>query len=258
MAVRHEVFTGGWTRRPLLAAAAAAVALCAVGVSGCSVISKIKTAVDTAEHNKATMDAFTQKIQSGPTTFQATYVTTGSSPTKIVYAVQAPNGVAFKDTPAKSGNQSDNFDLVVNHSGAYSCTPTSPGSSSIACNQYPKLSDADYANVLDFYTPQHWVTFLRDFALAAGIAGDKVTTSSKSVNGFNMSCVDFTPPGEGTSTVCTTAQHILGYVKVTGDSTSFEIKSYSTSPSSSLFQVPSGAKVTKVTIPSGSVTSTTS
>ena len=65
------------------------------------------------------------------------------------------------------------------------------------------------------------------------------------VNGFSMSCVDLVAPGEpGTSTICTTSEGILGYVKVAGDSTSFEIKSYSSTPSDSLFQLPPGAKIT--------------
>ncbi len=237
-------------------ALAGAFALGALGLGGCSAISKIKNAVDTAEHNKTTMDAFTQKLQSGPTTFQATYVTTGSAPARVVYAVQPPNEVALKVTGSKSGSQSDDFTAFVNSSGAYVCMPPSASSSVTTCSKYSKLSESDRGNIVDFYTPQHWVEFLRDFALAPGIAGDKVTDSSKSVNGFNMSCVDFTPPGEGTSSICTTDQNILGYVSVTGDSTRFEITKYSTSPDPALFQVPAGAKVTTVTLPS--VTTTTS
>jgi hypothetical protein len=39
-------------------------------------------------------------------------------------------------------------------------------------------------------------------------------------------------------------------VKVATDSTTFEIKTYSTSPPASLFALPAGAKITTVTIPS--------
>jgi hypothetical protein len=119
-----------------------------------------------------------------------------------------------------------------------------------------KAAAATENTIFSFYTPAHWVTFLRDFALAAGLAGDKVTTSSKSLNGFSMSCVDFVAPGvPGTSSICTTSQGILGYVKVAQVSTSFEIISYTSSPSASLFQLPPGAKVTTVTIPSTTTTS---
>jgi hypothetical protein len=87
-------------------------------------------------------------------------------------------------------------------------------------------------------------------SLVAGLAGDKVTTSTMSVNGFSMSCVDLMAHGvPGTSTICSTQQNILGYVKVAQDSTSFEITNYSGSPSSSLFQLPPGATVTTVTAP---------
>jgi hypothetical protein len=110
------------------------------------------------------------------------------------------------------------------------------------------LSTANAAaenQIFDFYTPSHWITFLRDFSLAAGIAGDKVTSSTMTVNGFTMQCVDFQASGvAGTSTICSTSQGILGYVNVASDSTSFEIKSYSPTPTPSLFELPPGATVT--------------
>jgi hypothetical protein len=84
--------------------------------------------------------------------------------------------------------------------------------------------------------------------LAAGIAGDKLTSSTMTVNGFAMNCVDFQAGGvPGTSTICTTSQGILGYVKVASDTTSFEIQAFSTSPPPSLFELPPGADVTTVT-----------
>ena len=65
------------------------------------------------------------------------------------------------------------------------------------------------------------------------------------VNGFAMNCVDLVAPGvAGTSTICTTAQGILGYVNVASDSVSFEIVKFSTSPPSSLFALPPGATIT--------------
>ena len=70
-----------------------------------------------------------------------------------------------------------------------------------------------------------------------------------------MKCVDFVATGEpGTSTICTTPQGVLGYVRVATDSTTFEIKSYSTSPPASLFRLPAGAKVTTITLPSSTTT----
>ena len=64
--------------------------LVAVGAvaTGCSVVSKVKLDVHTVEANKSTVDSFTQNLQSTKDTpFEATYMTTGSSPATIVYAV---------------------------------------------------------------------------------------------------------------------------------------------------------------------------
>jgi len=87
-------------------------------------------------------------------------------------------------------------------------------------------------------------------SLVAGLAGDKVTSSTKSLNGFDMNCVDLVAKGvSGTSTICTTSQGILGFVSIASDSTSFQITNYSSSPSPSLFQLPPGATVTTLTTP---------
>jgi hypothetical protein len=132
-----------------------------------------------------------------------------------------------------------------NSTGEYSCIPTAAGPG-WNCQQLGKASSTVQNEVFGFYTPAHWEVFLRYFSLAAGFAGDKVHTSTMTVNGFSMQCVDFNAAGvQGTSTICTTAQGILGYVRVAASPASFEIKSYSTSPAASLFQLPPGAKVTQ-------------
>ncbi|HXQ62483.1 MAG TPA: hypothetical protein VN796_09125 [Acidimicrobiales bacterium] len=228
----------------LSAVVATALVLAGFGLTGCSIVKAAEKVKHDVEGNKATIDTFTNKIQSGAaTTFEATYVTTGSSPATIVYAVQPPKGLAFTDTP--SSGSGAKIDLVVNATGEYSCSPPSGSSSTWTCQKLGTADAAAQNKIFDFYTPAHWIGFLKDFSLVAGIAGDKVTSSTMAVNGFNMSCVDFVAPGvSGTSTICTTAQGILGYVKVAQDSTSFEIKSYSGSPPASLFQIPPGAKVT--------------
>jgi hypothetical protein len=65
-----------------------------------------------------------------------------------------------------------------------------------------------------------------------------------------MNCIDLVARGvTGSSTICSTAQGILGYVKVASNSTSFQITSYSSSPAASLFQLPPGATVTTSTTP---------
>jgi hypothetical protein len=242
---RPAASTGG---RRSIAIVALALTIGGFALSGCGVVRAVHKVASTVEGNKATIDQFTTTIKSGEAQpFEATYVTTGSSPTTVVYAVQPPKALAFKDLQSGSGSAT-NVDIIVNSTGEYACTPPSAGSGSAwSCQKLPKQKAAIQNQIFDFYTPSHWVNFLRGFALAAGIAGDKVSTSDITVNGFSMHCVDFVATGvAGTSKICTTAQGILGYVKVASDSTSFEIKSYTTSPSSSLFQLPTGAKITNV------------
>jgi hypothetical protein len=237
-------------RRSAAGAVAIALAASGFGLTGCGVVKAVKTVTHDVESNKSTIQAFTSNLKSpAATTFEATYQTTGGSPATIVYAVRPPDGLAFRDTP--SGGSSSGIsrvDLVANSSGEYACTPPSSGSGSgsgWSCEKLPAASAVTRNKILGFYTPAHWVAFLRDFSLAAGFAGDKVTSSSLTVNGFSMKCVDLRATGvPGTSRICSTAQGILGYVKVASDASSFEIKSYSGSPPASLFRLPPGAKVT--------------
>jgi hypothetical protein len=241
---------------------ALAVTLGGLGLSGCSAISKVKSVAHNVENNRKTMDSFTTKIKSDEAQpFEATYVTTGDTPTTVVYAVQPPKGLSFTNTPSSTssagtgGSSAPSLDIIVNSTGEYSCTPPdtsgSAGKGTWSCQMLAPVAAEEQNAIFDFYTPAHWVKFLQGFSLAAGFAGDKVTSSTMTVNGFPMSCVDFSTPGEaGESTICTTAQGILGYVKVAGDSTSFEIKSYTSSPPASLFELPPGATVTQVEVPS--------
>lgn len=91
-------------------------------LTGCSVVRAVSKVAHDVEGNKATIDAFTNKMSSNSATpFEAVYVTTGSSPATIVYAVQPPKGLAFKDTPSgttnTTGSEINSFDVVVNGSG---------------------------------------------------------------------------------------------------------------------------------------------
>ncbi len=221
--------------------------LVAVGLlgAGCGAINKAKQAYDDVKGNKGTIDAFTQNLSNGQDVpFEATYTTTGSAPATVVYAANPSSGeLAFHLT--QTGSSASNVQFITNPSGNYACTQNGAAWS---CNKLDKASAADQENLVDFYTPSHWVNFLKDASLAAGLAGDKVTTSTMSLNGFDMHCVDLVASGvAGTSTICTTSQNILGYVKVASDSTSFQITNYSSSPDASLFQLPPGATVTTPT-----------
>ncbi len=235
-------------RRRVTRSVAVAMVLGSLGLTSCGVVTAVRKVENAVKGNKATINSFTNKIKSSEgTTFEAIYVTTGSAPATIVYAVQPPQGLTFEDTP--SGASSSTAHIIVNPSGEYSCSAASASGtssgSSVSCQKLGAADAAAQNQIFDLYTPSHWTTFLKDFSLAAGLAGDKVTSSTMTVNGFSMQCVDFNASGvPGTSTICSTAQGILGYVKVATDSTSFEIKSYSATPPASLFQLPPGATIT--------------
>lgn len=222
----------------------AVAALLIAGLTGCGLVHKINSVRHAVDANRAAIQAFTQGLKSGEATpFRATYVTTGGSPITITYAVQPPTDVAFKEKAVGSGTA--NLDLVSNSSGEYNCT-SAGATSGWACQKLGKAQAVAQNQIVNFYTPSHWVAFLQLFSTAAGLAGDKVTTSSMTVNGISMHCVNFAAKGvKGMSTICSTPQNILGYVKVAGDATSFQLKSYSASPAASLFQLPAGAKITR-------------
>src|ERR1022692_401853 len=102
--------------------------------------------------SRGTIDAFTTRLKSGKATpFEATYVTTGSSPATIVYAVMRPEGIAVRDTPSGGGAGSAGIsrrDIVANASGECSCTPPSTGSGTSpgwSCQQLGAVSAASLA-----------------------------------------------------------------------------------------------------------------
>jgi hypothetical protein len=222
------------------------VALVAIGAltTGCSTVSKIKQDVHTVENNKSTVDSFTQNLQSNKDTpFEATYTTTGSAPATIVYAVDpSAGGLAFHET--QTGSTASNVQIIVNSSGEYVCNQSGAGAA-WSCRKLGTADAAGENKIFDLYTPSHWISFLKGVSLVAGLSGDKVTTSTKSLNGFDMNCIDLVAKGvAGTSTICSTSQGILGYVSVASDSTSFQITNFTSSPSPTLFQLPPGATVT--------------
>lgn len=224
-------------------AAAGAVILLSAASAGCSVVNKINSVRQTVNKNRATITAFTQGLQnSNAVPFQVTYVTTGGSPTTVVYAVRPPKDISFSETAAGGGSVATR--LFANSSGEYSCSQATAGGR-WSCAKLGKANASAQNGLFDIYTPSHWVTFLHVFAVGAGLAGGRVTTSTKTVNGFQMNCVDLFAKGNGTSTICTTRQNILGYVQVAGQPTVFEIKNYTSAPPASAFQLPQGATIAR-------------
>jgi len=229
-------------RSPRLAAAACAFVLLSGAASGCGVVNKINNIRHTIDKNRATIQTFTDGLKNASSVpFQATYVTTGTTPTTVIYAVRPPKDIAFSESAA-GGSSSTR--LIANASGEYACSRVS-ARSRWTCKKLAKANAIAQKSLFAVYTPSHWVAFLHLFAIASGLAGDKVTTSTMTVNGFAMNCVDLFAKGNGRSTICTTRQNILGYVKVAAHSTAFEIKSYTSSPPASAFRLPAGATVTR-------------
>jgi outer membrane murein-binding lipoprotein Lpp len=216
-------------------------------LAGCSVVNKVNKIANAVHGNKAIVDSFTAKMSAtNGLAYEATYVTTtGGSPANVTYAAKPPDQLGFSYTPAiaSSANGLGRTDIVANATGAFSCTLVPSPGSGWACQKLGSSAAAAKNSLVALYTPSHWVTFLKDFSLAAGFAGDKITKSAMTVHGIHLDCIDFTASGAGTSTLCITSQGIIGYAKVVTAAVSFELKSYTLSPPASLFALPKGAKV---------------
>ena len=93
------------TGRGGTAAVVGAVILGSLALGGCGVVNEVNKISHTVASNKSTIDAFTAKLQNGAAApFEAKYVTTGSAPATVVYAVQPPKGLLFKDSATSGGN----------------------------------------------------------------------------------------------------------------------------------------------------------
>jgi hypothetical protein len=220
--------SSAWARpggRRVAGLAAVAVLLASIGAAGCSLDKGFKRAGRDIASNRAVIDHFTASIKTaGTTPFAVTYRTTGQVPATIRYAVRPPADVAFRERTPGAG-AGGGVDLIANSAGEYSCSPPAAGGR-WRCRKLGQASALVRNQILDLYTPAHWVAFLKGFSVAAGFAGDKVKASRLTVNGFRLRCVDFRAFGVGgTSRICTTAQGILGYVKVASSPAGFEITS---------------------------------
>ncbi len=114
-------------------------------------MNKVKQAVHDVDGNKATIDSFTQDLQSDQTTsFEATYMTTGGAPATVVYAVEPAErraGVPRDQTGANASN----VQLIVNSSGEYSCHQSGPAGA-WSCQKLSGANAADQKQIFDIYT----------------------------------------------------------------------------------------------------------
>jgi hypothetical protein len=222
-----------------------ALSVGALGLSGCGVVKAIEHHVENkvlnslTGHNKV-MNAFTTKISTNLNApYEATYVTTGSSPATITFATSPPKDFLFE-----GGTSSGR--LLQNSTGSYTCLKSTTGGWSCTKLSTSTFDTAKLAYAL--YSGKYWVTFLKIYSTVAGLAGVTIKASSMTVNGFPLSCVVVNggKQNPGTSTWCETSTGILAYVQAASNGTAFELKSYSTNPSSSLFALPAGATVSTI------------
>jgi hypothetical protein len=298
--------------------AAAVVGLIALsfGLASCSAVSKITTAVHDLTTGNAALNALTSKIKAGESlTYDATYETTGSSPSTIEIAAQPPSDFAYI-SPASNGSGAS--EIIESSAGSFSCTQNAtasntayvqaastgtgttgtgttgkPGTGATGatgtgttgttgatgstgtkatgatgssgtsapgqwnCVKFSAADGASYADLFQAYTGAYVLDALQAYSGVAALVGVTIKSSTMTVNGFALSCIVVSSSSGSTGstgnnsggTWCVTQQGLLGYVSDSGDSSAFEIKSYSASPPASLFQAPAGATIT--TVPTG-------
>ena len=201
-----------------------------------------KSTTTTTTSSGSSGSSLLSKFQSGEhATFIATYkITSGSSKslTSLTIAEQPPDSL-FGGTTT-----SGTFKLITLGTKSYICT----GGAGAAATCFSEATEASLADLFALYQPNYYLPY---FQAAAKAGGAQVSYSSKSVNGFSLSCVTVAGATneKGTGTFCVTDQGVLGYVSWTGATAasagSFEITSYSTTVPSGEFTLPA----TPTTIP---------
>jgi len=188
----------------------------------------------TTTSSTGTGSAFLGKFQSGEhATFIATYKVTSSSNSSssledLTIAQQAPNAL-FKGV-----SSAGTFELITRGTKSYLCSETN---GTWLCFNGGKSNPE--AALFAVYEPG---TYFPEVQAAVKAEGGQASYSTKSVNGFELSCVSVSgATGEkGSGTYCVTAQGILGYVSYSSGASKggFEIESFSTSVPSSEFTLP--------------------
>jgi len=218
-----------------------------LGLTGCNAVSKAVNAIKTVHnmlHGSAAINSLTSKISAGDSAaYEVTYVTTGSSPATINYAADPPHDFAFDDTTSTG-----EIRLFAGSAGQFECNRQKSGGA-WSCLETNVTGINTTKLMYALYSGSYWIDFLKIYSVAAALHGVTVTSSTMTVNGFKLQCavvVSGSKPNQTRSEVCVTSQGILGYVSVAAKAADFEIKSYSASPSASLFKVPAGATVTTI------------
>jgi len=189
----------------------------------------------TTSSSASSFSGLLSKFQSGEhATFIATYKITSSTSknlTSLTLAQQSPDQVL------KGTTSSGTFEFLSLGTKTYLCSQSASG----AATCFDSGASNPEAALFSLYEPSKYLPY---FEAAASAAGGHATASSKTVNGYPLSCVTVSGVANenGTGTFCVTAQGALGYVAWTGtttaDSGSFEITSYSTTVPSGEFNLP--------------------
>ena len=115
------------------------------------------------------------------------------------------------------------------------------------CVQLPQSEFGTLENAFQIYKGAYWGQILAGMEAGAAAGGITVTPSTMSAAGQQLQCATYSGGSAGAGgEVCVTSDGVLGYVHSLANGTTFQLSSYSTSPSSSLFGLPQGATVTTV------------
>jgi hypothetical protein len=231
--------------------AVAATLSLSFGVGGCAVGNAIKAvhAVVNAAGNLKNLESQIQKGENA--SYEATYKSTSSGSTSSTISIaQEPGGKWAYNTPASDGGGATSW--VANGKDTYDCSQgTSGGKWSCIETTEAAGSDAIDGSPAFAFTGEDYYVIIESLSAVAALEGYDVSSSSTSVNGISLKCTKLTGKSNGQSVDdewCITSDGILGLVKYTGSSSSdnsaFTITSLNKSPSSSVFQPPSGAAIT--------------
>jgi hypothetical protein len=178
--------------------------------------------------------------------FKLVYKTSGTGTPSTITIAQMPPKQSFMVSGGSSGSGGE---MIYDGKKTYYCSNSSGGTGPV-CISYGSLSSTPLASIVDVYSGQTAVTALKSWQseLAAGITGYHQSFSSASFAGQSAQCVSWTYNGS-TAKYCVTNSGILAYVgdQTSSGSHSFQLESYSGSPSASEFQLPAGAKVESLT-----------
>jgi hypothetical protein len=194
----------------------------------------------------AKLTALQAKVSSAKDgTFKASYAETSSSSNGTLTFEQQGSKYLFSVTGANAA------EILDTGKSTYVCSGSEP---KVTCYSYSS-ADNPFASILNVITGASVSGELKGLktALAAKVSGVKVSFSTETFAGNSAQCFSGTENGNSFK-YCVLANGVLAYAGGTGSKSfgSISLNSYSTSPSSSDFNLPSGATV--VTLPTSGST----